>query len=201
MSKTKKSTKIELPRAVVQLHRFVSKDEYREHLSRVYLDVDPDDDGRFAAVGTDGVQMCVVTWPMIFEHGIKLPLAIPGDMLRAAAYNARAGTTWELCTTDRRVMVRSSKPGRGLYEAIGDNRPPKWQAIYSTRVRDVGATPVEAIQVNLHFLATLSGYLKSCRISGSECKLQIPGQELDPLRVDIEQGETRIRYIVMPCRP
>lgn len=207
MSKQNETTKIELPRAVVQLHRFVGKSGVNSSGTLcVHIDADPDDKTtRLAAMATQGHHMCVVTWPR--PDGVPgLPVRIPGEVLKAAAYGSVMATSWELSVLDpdygggeRTISIDVIAPTRGLH-ATEPNSGVKWQDIYQTSVRESGAEPVGAIQLDMRLVSTLAGYLKACRIRRSACRLQIPGEELDPLRVDIEHDAQRISYIVMPCR-
>lgn len=182
---------LKIPRSVLLMHRFASKDTSRKILRRIHVERDGD---TLHAAATDGFRLLHVCWQADGALSDGETIAICADAAKAASKNYRAAYVYN---NNNLVDARGGRIPSVVEEGIY----PKWREVFG----EIGIKAEEYAFDGL-LLADFSTYLKETRKGGKEkgcCIKVVASGALSPLRyvptvvpIDVESVE----FVLMPVR-
>lgn len=190
-----------LPKAVYQLHRFVSRDEQRSNLSHVRItQCGPQAARQYLATATDGHRLVTVEFRAA-ETDDCGPLSgdvlLPGPLLNAT--RPKGKQTSGVLTGIGDIHTLTTGELSATFENAHDWTFPDTQRVIPAK----GAPDGVACRVaafNLRYLSDLAAMCKACGERDIGPQISWPTDPLSPLRADVTLDGCEVVYVQMPMR-
>jgi len=202
----------EIPRAVLELYRFTSKEDARVNLQYINIVKEKGSLGSVTATATDGHRFCHFSWP---PHEKADYSGLPFDLLGAEARDILAnssrkrvvGTTTFSLALSKTPFVETSEGKRFLLSKKPDDAMdfPDWQQLKPQRLSErnpISSQYPQVYGVDLDYFMDFSKFLKSIG-SRPQVTFHYLGDQVrfgPILIVPQYEGVGTIEYVVMPCR-
>ena len=197
---------INLPRGVLELFRFASKDDSRRNLQVIHIDkvTDLENGDRLRAAATDGHRLTTYVWkPGEGFSEIPDEIFLDSERCKAALKGAKKTTNFELITETTTI-----KTSEGLtIEALNDytNQYPDIDQVIPKEFEDKSDSK---IGFNVRYLVEVQQYLDKVveREKGYDTHLQVElniKDDLSPMLLIPKKTDylgAEIQFIVMPVR-
>ncbi len=189
-----------LPREVLELYRFVSKDLSRSNLMLVRVEQD-EEPGIWCAIATTGTHLIVVRW--VVSEVLPCSFFLPAELCKSALRGARVFDNWtgiyhHSGLRERRIEIcKGGDSHSGKFDS--EQGFPPWRKVCPAMPLE-GNEATNLIAFDLKELAILEMYIRKC---GAETKTRwgIPDDSLSPLRAEIDSLTVKeITYILSPVR-
>jgi len=182
-----------IPRAVLELHRFVDVD--RERTSVIHIEADTTA-GHWVAVATNGYQLITVTWKT--EVDLPEAFSLPVKVFKDALKGAKKSDSWTAEVMGTQIFIR-----RGSSTYVGliptDVSFPPWERVI-TRRKNKGSEGTNRLCMDFRYLESFLTFVKKCQLPENQVIWSVPEGELDPIRLDLTEDGMDVVYILMPCR-
>lgn len=186
---------ITLPKSVINLYRFASKDEYRVGLQHVRIEY-TEGSTVATAVATDGHRMAYLE----FETGDVQPITgvvyIKANVLKAVKLGKDGvAVLREGCIV---AMVKGVQTRHSAAYDLDGQGYPQWRQCAEAAPGDDDHA-VNTIGVNARYLADFADYLKASGIKES-ITFKMPSDSMSAMRLTAADIEYPVIYVLMPCR-
>jgi len=195
-----------IPRAVLELHRFASTDTIKPkpNIHRVHCERDATDKNTYIAVATDGHRLGMVRW-QVSAGDDKLPetFALDASACKTILKGATKGSFYTVTDiADGKATLHGFTSGAESSckssTCIDDIFPP-WRKTTPPQ-NAVGAIGVGTIGLNAEYFADVTIFLKKCGVTQFAVRFDLPSDALSPVRIEYAGDEWTFIYVLMPTR-